>query len=325
LLRHARERILISQGDRVRNVIIIGSGCAGLTAAIYAARANLKPLVIDGQAQGGQLMLTTEVENYPGFPDGILGPDLIENMRKQAARFGAEFKAGDVTAADLSKRPFQITVGSETLESQTLIIASGADARWLGLPSEQQLRGFGVSSCATCDGFFFRGKELVVVGGGDTAMEEATFLTKFATKVTLVHRRDEFRASKIMLDRARKNEKIKFLTPYTVTDVLGAKDKGGVEGVKVKHVSSGEEKTLPVAGLFVAIGHLPNTGVFKGQLDMDENGYLKPVPGSARTNVQGVFAAGDVQDHVYRQAVTAAGSGCMAAIEAERFLEAHHS
>jgi thioredoxin reductase (NADPH) len=309
----------------VRKVIIIGSGCAGLTAAIYAARANLRPLVIDGRAQGGQLMLTTEVENYPGFPEGILGPDLIEAMRKQAARFGAEFKAGDVTAADLSKRPFQVSVGDETLEAQTLIIASGADARWLELPSEQKLRGYGVSSCATCDGFFYRGKELVVVGGGDTAMEEATFLTKFATKVTLVHRRDEFRASKIMLDRARKNEKIQFLTPYVVTEVLGDKAKSGVEGVKVKHVASGEEKTLAVAGLFVAIGHVPNTAVFKGQLDMDENGYLKPVPGSTRTNVQGVFAAGDVQDHVYRQAVTAAGSGCMAAIEAERFLEAHHS
>jgi len=308
----------------VRNVIIIGSGCAGLTAAIYAARANLSPLVIDGAQQGGQLALTTEVENYPGFVDGILGPDLMERMRKQAARFGTEYKAGDVTAADFSKRPFKITVGGETLEAKTLIIASGADARWLELPSERKLRGYGVSSCATCDGFFFRGKKLVVVGGGDTAMEEATFLTKFATKVTLVHRRDEFRASKIMLDRARKNEKIQFLTPYTVTEVLGDKDKGGVEGVKVKHAANGEEKTLAVAGLFVAIGHVPNTGVFKGQLDMDENGYLKPVPGSARTNVEGVFAAGDVQDHVYRQAVTAAGSGCMAAIEAERFLEAHH-
>ena len=308
----------------MRNVIIIGSGCAGLTAAIYAARANLSPLVIDGAQQGGQLALTTEVENYPGFVDGILGPDLMERMRKQAARFGTEYKAGDVTAADFSKRPFKITVGGETLEAKTLIIASGADARWLELPSERKLRGYGVSSCATCDGFFFRGKKLVVVGGGDTAMEEATFLTKFATKVTLVHRRDEFRASKIMLDRARKNEKIQFLTPYTVTEVLGDKDKGGVEGVKVKHAANGEEKTLAVAGLFVAIGHVPNTGVFKGQLDMDENGYLKPVPGSARTNVEGVFAAGDVQDHVYRQAVTAAGSGCMAAIEAERFLEAHH-
>jgi len=305
------------------NVIIIGSGCAGLTAAIYAARANLKPLVIDGRAQGGQLMLTTEVENYPGFPEGILGPDLIENMRKQAARFGAEYKAGDVTAVDLSKRPFKVAIGNETFEGKTLIVAAGADARWIGLESEEKLQGKGVSSCATCDGFFHRGKELVVVGGGDTAMEEATFLTKFATKVTVVHRRDEFRASKIMLDRAHKNERIEFLTPYVVTEVLDPA-KGAVEAVKVRHVSNGHEKTLPVSGLFVAIGHVPNTGVFKGQLEMDKNGYLITQPGTPRTNVEGVFAAGDVQDHVYRQAVTAAGSGCMAAIEAERFLEAHH-
>ncbi|MGH9858687.1 MAG: thioredoxin-disulfide reductase [Candidatus Acidiferrales bacterium] len=308
----------------MHNVIIIGSGCAGLTAAIYAARANLRPLVIDGLEPGGQLTLTTEVENYPGFPEGILGPDLIENMRKQAQRFGADFKAGAVTAADLSKRPFKISVGSDVYEGKTLIIAAGASARWLGLESEQKLRGYGVSSCATCDGFFYRGKELVVVGGGDTAMEEATFLTKFATKVTLIHRRDEFRASKIMLDRALKNEKIRFHTPYVVTDVVGAKEKSGVQGVKVRHVSNGHEETLPVAGLFVAIGHTPNTEAFKGQLEMDANGYLITKPGTTRTNVEGVFAAGDVQDHVYRQAVTAAGSGCMASIDAERFLEAHH-
>lgn len=310
-------------GRRVHNVIIIGSGCAGLTAAIYAARANLRPLVIDGLEPGGQLTLTTEVENYPGFPEGIMGPDLIENMRKQAQRFGADFKAGAVTAADLSKRPFKISVGKEVYEGKALIVAAGASARWIGLDSEQKLRGKGVSSCATCDGFFHRGKEIVVVGGGDSAMEESLFLTKFATKVTLVHRRDEFRASKIMLDRALKNEKIKFLTPYVVTEVLDP-EKSSVEAVKVRHVSNGHEETLPVSGLFVAIGHTPNTEVFKGQLDMDANGYVITKPGTTRTNVEGVFAAGDVQDHVYRQAVTAAGSGCMASIDAERFLEAHH-
>ncbi|MGH9789574.1 MAG: thioredoxin-disulfide reductase [Candidatus Acidiferrales bacterium] len=307
----------------MHNVIIIGSGCAGLTAAIYAARANLRPLVIDGLEPGGQLTLTTEVENYPGFPEGIMGPDLIENMRKQAQRFGADFKAGAVTAADLSKRPFKISVGKEVYEGKALIVAAGASARWIGLDSEQKLRGKGVSSCATCDGFFHRGKDIVVVGGGDSAMEESLFLTKFATKVTLVHRRDEFRASKIMLDRALKNEKIKFLTPYVVTEVLDP-EKSSVEAVKVRHVSNGHEETLPVSGLFVAIGHTPNTEVFKGQLDMDANGYLITKPGTTRTNVEGVFAAGDVQDHVYRQAVTAAGSGCMASIDAERFLEAHH-
>ncbi len=307
----------------MHNVVIIGSGCAGLTAAIYAARANLSPIVIDGHEPGGQLTLTTEVENFPGFPEGILGPDLIENMRKQAKRFGAEFKAGAVTEVDLSQRPFKILAGKESYEARALIVAAGASARLLGLEAERKLMGHGVSTCATCDGFFHRGKEIVVVGGGDSAMEEGLFLTKFASKVTLVHRREEFRASKIMLDRAHKNEKIQFLTPYVVTEVLDP-EKGSLEAVKVKHAGNGQVKTLPVSGLFIAIGHTPNTAVFEGQLDMDENGYLKTKPGSTRTNIEGVFAAGDVQDHVFRQAVTAAGSGCMAAIEAERWLEAQH-
>lgn len=307
----------------MHNVIIIGSGCAGLTAAIYTARANLAPLVIDGRAPGGQLTLTTEVENFPGFPEGILGPDLMENMRKQAKRFGATFHAGEVTAVDLSKRPFQVTAGKETYPCKALIVASGADAKLLGIPHDKEMYGKGVSTCATCDGFFFRGKEIAVVGGGDSAMEEANFLTKFATKVHLLHRRNEFRASKIMLDRVHNNPKIHIMTPYIVEELMGVEE-GLVSGLKIRNLATQEQSTLQVEALFVAIGHTPSTAAFKGKLDMDENGYLKTVPGSARTNVEGVFAAGDVQDHVYRQAITAAGSGCMAAIEAERWLEAQH-
>ena len=301
-------------------VVIIGSGCAGLTAAIYAARADLKPLVLDGYEPGGQLALTTEVENFPGFPEGILGPELVERTRKQAQRFGAEFRSGAVSSVDLSKRPFTIVAGKETYEAETLIVAAGASARMLGIESERTLLGYGVSTCATCDGAFFRNRDIIVVGGGDTAMEEATFLTKFAKKVYLVHRRSEFRASKIMLDRAHANQKIEFVTPYAVQEVHDVSKKS-VEMVTLKNTQDGSTKTLAVDGVFVAIGHDPNTKVFKGQLDMDENGYLLTHHGP-KTKIEGVFAAGDVQDHHYRQAITAAGSGCMAAIEAERFLEA---
>jgi len=304
----------------VHKVAIIGSGCAGLTAAIYAARANLKPLVIDGYEPGGQLTLTTMVENFPGFPQGILGPELIEHMRKQAQRFGAEFRAGAVSAVDFSHRPFQITVAKEIFPAKTVIVAAGASARMLGLESERHLIGHGVSTCATCDGFFFRGKEIAVVGGGDTAMEEAMFLTRFASRVHLLHRRQEFRASKIMLERARANEKIHFITPVVIEHISDV-SKNSVETVLLRNTETGETSELTVEGIFVAIGHEPNTKVFRSILNMDENGYLLTHNGS-KTNVDGVFAAGDVQDHRYRQAVTAAGSGCMAAMDAEKFLEA---
>jgi thioredoxin reductase (NADPH) len=304
----------------MHNVVIIGSGCAGLTAAIYAARANLKPLVIDGHEQGGQLSLTTHVENYPGFPDGIMGPELIENMRKQAQRFGAEFKAGAVSEVDLTQRPFKITAGKDSYETKSLIVAAGASARLLGLPGERELIGHGVSTCATCDGYFFRGKAIAVVGGGDSAMEEANFLTRYASKVYLIHRRNEFRASKIMIDRARANEKVEFVTPFAVEEILAPK--GHVEGARVRNLQTKELRELAVDGVFVAIGHDPNSTVFKGKLEMDSNGYLLAKHGSL-TSVPGVYVAGDVQDHRYRQAVTAAGSGCMAALDAEKFLEEH--
>src|SRR6266478_4285374 len=304
----------------MENVVIIGSGCAGLTAAIYAARANLKPMVLEGHEPGGQLSLTTHVENFPGFPEGILGPELIENMKKQAARFGAEFKAGAVTEADLRERPFKITAGGHVYETQTLIVAAGASARLLGLKGERELIGRGVSTCATCDGYFFRGKPIAVVGGGDSAMEEANFLSRYASKVHLIHRRNDFRASKIMIDRAKANEKIEFVIPAVVEEILAPG--GSVEALRLRNPESKETTQIPVDGVFVAIGHDPNTTVFKGKLEMDSNGYLIAKHGSL-TAVPGVFIAGDVQDHRYRQAVTAAGSGCMAAMDAEKFLEEH--
>ena len=305
--------------DNIRNVVIIGSGCAGHTAALYTARANLKPLVLEGHEPGGQLSLTTLVENFPGFPDGIQGPELIENMRKQAGRFGAQYQLGHVTSADLSPRPFTVHVGKEAIHTRTLIIASGASARWLGLPGEQALIGHGVSSCATCDGFFFSGKEIAVIGGGDSAMEEALFLTRFATKVTLIHRRDQFRASKIMLDRARHNEKIHFLTDTVVEDVYDPSKKA-VTGLKLHNLKAGKVWDFPTSAMFLGIGHIPNAKMFEGQLDTDSDGYLV-TKNYVHTRVPGVYACGDVQDRRYRQAVTAAGTGCMAALEAERFLE----
>jgi thioredoxin reductase (NADPH) len=306
----------------MRNVVIMGSGCAGLTAAIYAARANLKPLVIRGLEAGGQLTLTTLVENFPGFPKGVQGPELIERMQNQAAEFGAEFMEGHVSGADLSRRPFAIDLGRETVEARTLIIASGASAKMLGLESERKLLGHGVSTCATCDGYFYRGKEVVVVGGGDTAAEEAMFLTRYATQVSIIHRRDQLRASKIMQDRLYRNPKIKFIWDSLVADVLDV-DRGEVTGIKLKNTKTGGETIKSCDGVFMGIGHSPNTSLFRGQLEMNEVGYLITRDGS-KTNVPGVFAAGDVQDHIYRQAITAAGSGCMAAMDAERFLEAEH-
>ena len=303
----------------MRDVLIIGSGPAGLTAALYAARARLEPLLIEGLESGGQLMLTTDVENYPGFKDGILGPDLMTAMRGQAERFGTEFVKGDVTSVDLSGSAFTVVTSDATYETRALIIATGASARLLGLPSERALMGHGVSTCATCDGYFFREKPIVVVGGGDTAMEEAIFLTKFASHVTVVHRRAELRASQIMQDKAFANPKISFEWDSVLDEVTDT-EKGVVTGAVLRNVKMDATKTLEVDGVFVAIGHTPNTALFEGQLERDANGYIVP-HGGARTSVSGVFAAGDVQDHVYRQAITAAGSGCMAAIDAERFLE----
>ncbi len=304
----------------MENVVIIGSGCAGNTAAIYAARANLAPVVFEGLEAGGQLSITTDVENYPGFPEAVMGPELVENMKKQAQRFGAKFVPGDVTKADLSERPFKLWAGDEMIEANALIVASGASARWLGIESEQKLIGHGVSSCATCDGFFFRDKPVTVIGGGDSAMEEATFLTKFATEVTIAHRRGEFRASKIMLDRAQKNEKIRWAL-NTVVDEVYDVEQNEVTGVRFRDTKDDSTRDHPTSALFLAIGHIPNTKIFDGQLDLDPDGYIVS-KGGARTNVEGVFHAGDVEDRVYRQAVTAAGAGCKAAMEAERFLEA---
>lgn len=299
-------------------LIIIGSGPAGLTAALYAARAELKPLVLEGAMAGGQLMITTDVENYPGFPDGIMGPELMDQFRKQTERFGARLHQVDVTEVDFSSRPFRVSVGADDYTADAVIIATGASATWLGIPGEEQLTGRGVSACATCDGFFFRDQELIVVGGGDTAMEEALFLTKFASKITIVHRRDEFRASRIMAARAIEHEKINVEWNTVVTEIHG---EDGVESVTLEDTVTGEQRQMSVGGVFIAIGHKPTTDLFTGQLDQDENNYIELAgDGSTRSSVEGVFVAGDVADHTYRQAVTAAGTGCMAAIDAERWL-----
>jgi thioredoxin reductase (NADPH) len=306
--------------QEIRELIVIGGGPAGYTAALYAARANLNPLVIEGFAWGGQLMITSDVENYPGYADGILGPQMMQDFRRQAERFGAEFVTDDVTKVDFSEQPLRVSVGDTDYLAESVIVSTGASARQLGLDTERILQGKGVSYCAVCDAAFFRDKEVVVVGGGDSAMEEAIFLTKFATRVTLIHRRDEFRASPIMVDRARANEKIEFFTPAVVEEVIS--DNGQTGGVRVRDLNTDEIRELPAQGLFVAIGHDPNTKLFLDQLGHDEAGYLVTKPGSTETNIEGVFAAGDVVDHTYRQAVTAAGSGCMAALDAERWLAA---
>lgn len=305
-----------------KKVIIIGSGPAGLTAAVYAARANLEPLVFEGSQPGGQLTITTDVENFPGFPDGIMGPELMDHMRNQAIRFGAKCEYKTVTKTDLSVTPFEIWVNDDKYTADTIIISTGASARLLGLDSEKELMGYGVSACATCDGFFFKEKEVLVVGGGDSAAEEAIFLTKFASKVTIVHRRDEFRASKIMADRVKANDKIQILWNSTIQDIYGSKE-SGVTGVNIKDTISGVLRDFDCDGIFMAIGHIPNTDIFKGQIDLDDKGYITTAPDTTNTNVSGVFACGDVQDQVYRQAITAAGTGCMSAMDAERWLEEH--